>query len=146
MQGRFFCVEQSVKTVRYLKRCAAGALVALASELVLLAIAALLISAGALAEQRMNAAVLTATALSAMLCCVSVGKKTGRRSVDACCCAGCFWLLLQLIGLLLCGALEPSRSAGSAAAVCVGAAVSLLLRGGKGRRKNGHAAVRRSRR
>ena len=139
-------MEQSVKTGRYLKKCAAGALAGLASELALLALAALLISVGALAEQRMNAAVLAATALSAMLCCAVAGRKTGRKAAGVCCCAGCFWLLLQTIGLLLCGGLEPSRSAEAAAAVCVGAAASLLPRGGKGRRKNGRAAACRSRR
>lgn len=140
-------MEQTVSTVWYVKKCALGALVCCVSELVLLAATAALMLNGTVGEERIDAAALVAASLAAFAgCCVGSGR-TSKRMMMTFACVASSWLVVQVIGFLAGGELEPTRSLMTAAAMLAGAAASLLLHGkGKKRKKRSASKARRGRR
>ena len=139
-------MEKTVPTVWYVKKCALGALVCCLSELALLAVAAALMLNGMIGEERVCAAGLIAAALAAFSGCMVGGGRTSRRTVMVLACAASGWLLVQVIGFAIGGALVPERSLAAAGAMLAGAGAALTAGGQKKRKKRNGAKTRRARR
>lgn len=129
-------MEQTVSTAWYVKKCALGALVCCVVEFALLALAAALVLGGAIGEERIGTVSLISAAVAAFAgCCVGNGR-TSKRAAMTLACAAVSWLVVQALGFVIGGGLEPKRSLLTAAAMLAGAAASLMLRGrGKKKRK-----------
>ena len=139
-------MERTVPTAWYVKKCALGALVCCLSELMLLAIAAALMLNGTIGEERVGAAGLAAAALAAFSGCMVGGGRTSRRTAMVLACAASGWLLAQVIGFVIGGALVPERSLAAAGAMLVGAGAALVTGGRKKCKKRNGAKTRRARR
>lgn len=139
-------MEKTVPTVWYVKKCVLGALVCCLSELALLAVAAALMLNGTIGEESVCAAGLVAAALAAFLGCMVGGGRTSRRTVMVLACAASGWLLTQVIGFAIGGALVPERSLAAAGTMLAGAGAALMVGGQKKRKKRTGAKTRHARR
>ena len=129
-------MEQTVSTAWYVKKCALGALVCCVVEFALLALAAALVLGGVIGEERIGAVSLISAAIAAFAGCSVGSRKTSKRAAMTLACAAISWLVVQALGFMIGGGLEPKRSLLTAAAMLAGAAASLMLRGrGKKKRK-----------
>lgn len=146
MQGRFFCVEKTVNTAWYAKKCALGTLVCCGTELVLLMLASALILRGAISEEMANGAVLVCAAVAAFLGCMIGARKTSKRAMMTAGCAASAWVTMQVIGFFVYDGLTPERSLELAAAMAVGAVAPLLLQRNGKKGRGAKARARRKRR
>lgn len=135
-------MEKTVGKGWYAKKCALGTLTALAVELALLALAALLIERGAVGERQLAPSALVAAALGSFAGCLVARARTSRRRELTLACAVSFWTLSQVIGLLFCNAPDVAQSLRLAAAIALGALGTLALRS-RGRKRRAHAVPRR---
>ena len=139
-------MDQTVSTAWYVKKCALGVLVCCVAEFALLALSASLVLGGAIGEENIGAAALASAALAAFAgCCVGSGR-TSKRTAMTLVCAAASWLVVQLLGFVIGGGLEPKRSLAAAGAMLAGAAASLLLRGGGKKKRKKTVRARRTRR
>ncbi|MBD9251713.1 DUF3792 family protein [bacterium] len=141
-----FCVEKTVNTAWYAKKCALGTLVCCGTELVLLMLASALILHGAISEEMANGTVLVCTAVAAFLGCMIGARKTSKRAMMTAGCAASAWVTMQVIGFFVYDGLTPERSLELAAAMAVGAVAPLLLQRNGKKGRGAKARARRKRR
>lgn len=140
-------MEQTVSTAWYVKKCALGTFVCCAVEFALLALMAALMLGGAIGEEKIGAATLVSAAIAAFAGCSVGSRKTSERAAMTLACAAASWLAVQALGFAIGGGLEPKRSLLTAAVMLAGAAVSLMLHGGrKKKRQKKTVRARRGRR
>lgn len=140
-------MEQTVSTAWYVKKCALGTFVCCAVEFALLALTAALMLGGAIGEEKIGAATLVSAAIAAFAGCSVGSRKTSKRAAMTLACAAASWLAVQVLGFAIGGGLEPKRSLLMAAVMLTGAAVSLMLHGGrKKKRQKKTVRARRGRR
>lgn len=119
------------------KKTAAGAGIALAVYLVLLAALAALIVRGTAGEASMEPCIWGAACLAAFAGAKFASGRDGEPLGQIALSAAVFWLLVLLCGLLVNDAVEPARAASLLLPVLTGGALAYLLRPAKGKRKTG---------
>ena len=139
-------MEQTVSTAWYVKKCALGTFVCCAVEFALLALMAALMLGGAIGEEKIGAATLVSAAIAAFAGCSVGSRKTSKRAAMTLACAAVSWLVVQALGFVIGGGLEPKRSLLTAAAMLAGAAASLMLRGRGKKKRTKTVRARRGRR
>ena len=102
-------MEKTVNTAWYAKKCALGALVCCGAELVLLMLASALMLRGTISEGMADGAVLVCAAVAAFLGCVIGAGKTSKRAMMTAGCVASAWVMMQVIGFLVCDGLAPER-------------------------------------
>ena len=108
---------------------------------------AALMLGGAIGEEKIGAATLVSAAIAAFAGCSVGSRKTSKRAAMTFACAAASWLAVQVLGFAIGGGLEPKRSLLMAAVMLTGAAVSLMLHGGrKKKRQKKTVRARRGRR
>lgn len=130
----------------YVRRCAVGALSAMAIYLLTLALCAYLTVRGIVAEGQMARCVWLCALLAAFTGAVTGGGKTVRRGTMALCCGAVFYLAAVLLGFLVGGTLSPGSTLRLLVPVALGASGALLRFRGKGGGKKRGRRARRGRR
>ena len=139
-------MEKTVNTAWYAKKCVLGTLVCCGAELVLLMLVSVLMLRGTISEGMVNGAVLVCAAVAAFLGCVIGAGKMSKRAMMTAGCVASAWVMMQVIGFLVCDGLAPERSLQIAAAMAAGAAASLLLQRNRKKGRSAKARARRGRR